>query len=112
MFCLQVVTVNDYLARRDSEWVGQVHRFLGLQVGLVQQGLDVRLLSWALQCCLFNRLYIVSAMHDMFDLIEHAFDASSKQIFKSQPRVLHILLGCQATRTKTFWTASVDVQPK
>lgn len=37
---VQVVTVNDYLARRDSEWVGQVHRFLGLKVGLVQQGLD------------------------------------------------------------------------
>ena len=40
-YALQVVTVNDYLARRDSEWVGQVHRFLGLQVGLVQQGLNV-----------------------------------------------------------------------
>jgi preprotein translocase subunit SecA len=37
---MQVVTVNDYLARRDSEWVGQVHRFLGLKVGLVQQGLN------------------------------------------------------------------------
>ena len=37
---VQVVTVNDYLARRDSEWVGQVHRFLGLRVGLVQQGLS------------------------------------------------------------------------
>ena len=36
---VHVVTVNDYLARRDSEWVGQVHRFLGLEVGLVQQGL-------------------------------------------------------------------------
>jgi preprotein translocase subunit SecA len=35
---VHVVTVNDYLARRDSEWVGQVHRFLGLTVGLVQQG--------------------------------------------------------------------------
>lgn len=31
--------MNDYLARRDSEWVGQVPRFLGLSVGLVQQGL-------------------------------------------------------------------------
>jgi preprotein translocase subunit SecA len=30
---VHVVTVNDYLARRDSEWVGQVHRFLGLKVG-------------------------------------------------------------------------------
>ncbi len=36
---MHVVTVNDYLARRDSEWVGQVHKFLGLEVGLVQQGL-------------------------------------------------------------------------
>ncbi len=31
------VTVNDYLARRDAEWMGQVHRFLGLTVGLIQQ---------------------------------------------------------------------------
>ena len=37
---VHVVTVNDYLARRDSEWVGQVHRFLGLEVGLIQQGLN------------------------------------------------------------------------
>tara|TARA_Y100001968_G_scaffold64890_1_gene55586 strand:- start:3417 stop:6254 length:2838 start_codon:yes stop_codon:yes gene_type:complete len=34
---VHVVTVNDYLARRDAEWMGQVHRFLGLSVGLVQQ---------------------------------------------------------------------------
>jgi preprotein translocase subunit SecA len=33
---VHVVTVNDYLARRDSEWVGQVHKFLGLSVGLIQ----------------------------------------------------------------------------
>jgi len=35
---VHVVTVNDYLARRDAEWVGRVHTFLGLQVGLVQSG--------------------------------------------------------------------------
>ena len=34
---VHVVTVNDYLARRDAEWMGQVHRFLGLKVGLIQQ---------------------------------------------------------------------------
>lgn len=34
---VHVVTVNDYLARRDCEWVGQVHRFLGLGVGLIQR---------------------------------------------------------------------------
>lgn len=35
-----VVTVNDYLARRDSEWMGQIHRFLGLDVGLVVHGMS------------------------------------------------------------------------
>jgi preprotein translocase subunit SecA len=34
---VHVITVNDYLARRDAEWMGQVHRFLGLSVGLIQQ---------------------------------------------------------------------------
>ncbi len=37
---VQIVTVNDYLARRDAEWMGQVHRFLGLTVGLIQQPMD------------------------------------------------------------------------
>ncbi|MEO0533136.1 MAG: preprotein translocase subunit SecA [Cyanobacteria bacterium P01_A01_bin.123] len=37
---VHIVTVNDYLARRDAEWMGQVHRFLGLSVGLVQQGMS------------------------------------------------------------------------
>ncbi len=36
---VHVITVNDYLARRDAEWMGQVHRFLGLSVGLIQQGM-------------------------------------------------------------------------
>ena len=37
---VHVVTVNDYLARRDAEWMGQVHRFLGLTVGLIQQEMN------------------------------------------------------------------------
>ncbi|GGA24012.1 preprotein translocase subunit SecA [Okeania sp. KiyG1] len=37
---VHVITVNDYLARRDAEWMGQVHRFLGLTVGLIQQGMN------------------------------------------------------------------------
>ncbi|KAK9983461.1 hypothetical protein SO802_032986 [Lithocarpus litseifolius] len=36
---VHVVTVNDYLARRDCEWVGQIPRFLGLKVGLIQQNM-------------------------------------------------------------------------
>ncbi len=37
---VHIVTVNDYLARRDSEWMGKVHRFLGLTVGLAVSGMD------------------------------------------------------------------------
>ncbi|CAN5546974.1 preprotein translocase subunit SecA [soil metagenome] len=33
---VHIVTVNDYLAKRDSEWMGQIYRFLGLEVGLIQ----------------------------------------------------------------------------
>ena len=36
---VHVVTVNDYLARRDSEWMGKVHRYMGLSVGLIVHGL-------------------------------------------------------------------------
>ena len=37
---VHVVTVNDYLARRDSEWMGKVHRFMGLSVGLIVHDMD------------------------------------------------------------------------
>ena len=37
---VHIVTVNDYLARRDSEWMGKVHRFMGLTVGLIVHDLD------------------------------------------------------------------------
>src|SRR5271169_3104208 len=37
---VHVVTVNDYLARRDAEWMGQIYRFLGLTVGCIVHGLD------------------------------------------------------------------------
>ena len=36
---VHIVTVNDYLAKRDSEWMGKVYRFLGLKVGLIVHGL-------------------------------------------------------------------------
>src|SRR5258708_2740172 len=37
---VHVVTVNDYLAKRDSEWMGQIYRFLGLTVGVIVHDLD------------------------------------------------------------------------
>ena len=37
---VHIVTVNDYLARRDSEWMGRLHKFLGLSVGVIVHDLD------------------------------------------------------------------------
>src|SRR5436305_11280352 len=37
---VHVVTVNDYLAKRDSEWMGQIHAFLGMKTGVIVHGLD------------------------------------------------------------------------
>ncbi len=40
---VHIVTVNDYLAKRDSEWMGQIYRFLGMSVGLIQNGMKPEL---------------------------------------------------------------------
>ena len=57
---VHIVTVNDYLAKRDSEWMGKVHRFLGLTVGLIVHDLTrptpqtsptARITKWALITC-------------------------------------------------------------
>jgi len=37
---VHIVTVNDYLAKRDAEWMGQIHEFLGLKVGVILNGVD------------------------------------------------------------------------
>jgi preprotein translocase subunit SecA len=37
---VHIVTVNDYLARRDADWMGQIYRFLGMDVGVIVHGLD------------------------------------------------------------------------
>ncbi len=37
---VHIVTVNDYLAKRDSEWMGQIHKFLGISVGLINHDMD------------------------------------------------------------------------
>ncbi len=39
---VHIVTVNDYLAKRDAQWMGEIYRFLGLSVGLIQHDLDDR----------------------------------------------------------------------
>ncbi len=47
---VHIVTVNDYLARRDAEWMGKVHRFMGLTVGVVVPGMEDDAKRAAYQC--------------------------------------------------------------
>jgi len=47
---VHVVTVNDYLARRDSEWMGKVYKFLGLSVGLIVPGMETEERKTAYAC--------------------------------------------------------------
>ena len=47
---VHVVTVNDYLAKRDAEWMGQLHRYLGLTVGVNLQGMDQAAKQAAYRC--------------------------------------------------------------
>jgi preprotein translocase subunit SecA len=47
---VHVVTVNDYLARRDAEWMGQIYKFLGLTVGVIVHGLDDEQRKQAYDC--------------------------------------------------------------
>ncbi|HEY7973024.1 MAG TPA: DEAD/DEAH box helicase, partial [Xanthobacteraceae bacterium] len=47
---VHVVTVNDYLAKRDAEWMGQIYKFLGLTVGVIVHGLDDEQRKQAYDC--------------------------------------------------------------
>ena len=47
---VHVITVNDYLAKRDSEWMGKLYKFLGLSVGLVIPGIDPKKKQEAYNC--------------------------------------------------------------
>ena len=47
---VHIVTVNDYLAKRDAEWMGKVHKFMGLTVGVIVPGMDDKAKKAAYQC--------------------------------------------------------------
>ncbi|RWV85760.1 hypothetical protein BHE74_00039721 [Ensete ventricosum] len=68
-----VVTVNDYLAQRDAEWMGSIHRFLGLSVGLIQGGMkaDERRSNYRCDITYTNNShYNVELKDNSVDLIE------------------------------------------
>lgn len=79
---VHVVTVNDYLARRDSEWMGRIHNFLGLSVGVIVPNLSESERRDAYNCDVTyatnNELgfdYLRDNMkHDRADMVQRAFN--------------------------------------
>ncbi|KAF8730911.1 hypothetical protein HU200_016783 [Digitaria exilis] len=82
---VHVVTVNDYLAQRDAEWMGRVHRFLGLTVGLIQAGMksDERRSSYRCDITYTNNSELG------FDYLRDNLSRNKEQLVMRWPRPFH-----------------------
>lgn len=82
---VHVVTVNDYLAQRDAEWMGRVHRFLGLTVGLIQAGMksDERRASYRCDITYTNNSELG------FDYLRDNLSRNKEQLVMRWPRPFH-----------------------
>ena len=89
---VHVVTVNDYLAKRDAEWMGQVYRFMGLTVGVVLNEMTPQERQEAYGC---DITYVTNN--------ELGFDylRDNMAIYKEQ-----LVLGICIMRSSTKWTRS------
>ncbi|XP_075479938.1 protein translocase subunit SECA2, chloroplastic, partial [Primulina tabacum] len=85
---VHVVTVNDYLAQRDAEWMGRVHRFLGLSVGLIQRGMtpDERRSNYKCDITYTNNSELG------FDYLRDNLAASSEQLVMRWPKPFHFAI--------------------
>ncbi|KAL6658515.1 hypothetical protein ACP70R_004101 [Stipagrostis hirtigluma subsp. patula] len=85
---VHVVTVNDYLAQRDAEWMGRVHRFLGLTVGLIQAGMksDERRASYRCDITYTNNSELG------FDYLRDNLSRSKEQLVMRWPRPFHFAI--------------------
>ncbi|KAK4433717.1 protein translocase subunit SECA2, chloroplastic [Sesamum alatum] len=85
---VHVVTVNDYLAQRDAEWMGRVHRFLGLSVGLIQRGMtsEVRRSNYRCDITYTNNSELG------FDYLRDNLSTSSEQLVMRWPKPFHFAI--------------------
>ncbi|KAI3460557.1 hypothetical protein Pfo_017220 [Paulownia fortunei] len=85
---VHVVTVNDYLAQRDAEWMGRVHRFLGLSVGLIQRGMmpEERRSNYRCDITYTNNSELG------FDYLRDNLSASSEQLVMRWPKPFHFAI--------------------
>lgn len=85
---VHVVTVNDYLAQRDAEWMGRVHRFLGLSVGLIQRGMtpEERRSNYRCDITYTNNSELG------FDYLRDNLAANSEQLVMRWPKPFHFAI--------------------
>ncbi|KAG8389771.1 hypothetical protein BUALT_Bualt01G0013200 [Buddleja alternifolia] len=85
---VHVVTVNDYLAQRDAEWMGRVHRFLGLSVGLIQRGMkpEERRSNYKCDITYTNNSELG------FDYLRDNLSGSSEQLVMRWPKPFHFAI--------------------
>ncbi|THG01561.1 hypothetical protein TEA_023896 [Camellia sinensis var. sinensis] len=81
-FPFTVVTVNDYLAQRDAEWMGRVHRFLGLSVGLIQRGMKAEERRFNYKC----DITYTNNSELGFDYLRDNLSGSSEQLVMRWPK--------------------------
>ncbi|XP_011074819.1 protein translocase subunit SECA2, chloroplastic isoform X1 [Sesamum indicum] len=85
---VHVVTVNDYLAQRDAEWMGRVHRFLGLSVGLIQRGMTPEERRSNYQC----DITYTNNSELGFDYLRDNLSTSSEQLVMRWPKPFHFAI--------------------
>ncbi|XP_044511762.1 protein translocase subunit SECA2, chloroplastic isoform X2 [Mangifera indica] len=85
---VHVVTVNDYLAQRDAEWMGRVHRFLGLSVGLIQRGMTAKERRSNYQC----DITYTNNSELGFDYLRDNLAASSEELVMRWPKPFHFAI--------------------
>ncbi|KAI5405877.1 Protein translocase subunit SA2 [Lathyrus oleraceus] len=85
---VHVVTVNDYLAQRDAEWMGRVHRFLGLSVGLIQRGMNSAERRFNYRC----DITYTNNSELGFDYLRDNLAGNSEQLVMRWPKPFHFAI--------------------
>ncbi|KAI3499686.1 hypothetical protein L1887_35491 [Cichorium endivia] len=85
---VHVVTVNDYLAQRDADWMGRVHRFLGLSVGLIQRGMKAEERRSNYRC----DITYTNNSELGFDYLRDNLAGSSGQLVMRWPKPFHFAI--------------------
>ncbi|XP_057994709.1 protein translocase subunit SECA2, chloroplastic-like isoform X1 [Hevea brasiliensis] len=85
---VHVVTVNDYLAQRDAEWMGRVHRCLGLSVGLIQKGMTPKERRSNYRC----DITYTNNSELGFDYLRDNLAGNSEQLVMRWPKPFHFAI--------------------